>query len=188
MARIEVGKGHRAGLEVVVVLIAAVLACGMLGERLRIVPRLGGVLLPPDVVLMLFLPALLYWESLTTSLREIRTNLRSILLMSIGLVLCTAATVAVAAHACGLPWSSAWVLGAVGAIARSLPRRPVTGAAAGRVREEYTELRLAVLGHKRDAVIRLRDERRIDDIVLCQVQAALDAEEVRLLRAEPSDA
>ena len=34
--------------------------------------------LPPELVLLLFLPALLYWESLNTSLREIRDNLRII--------------------------------------------------------------------------------------------------------------
>ncbi len=34
--------------------------------------------MPPDVVLFLFLPALLYWESLTISLRQIRADLRVI--------------------------------------------------------------------------------------------------------------
>lgn len=46
------------------------------GAPLAFVPWLEGVRLPPDVVLLIFLPALLYWESLTTSLREIRANLR----------------------------------------------------------------------------------------------------------------
>jgi CPA1 family monovalent cation:H+ antiporter len=36
-------------------------------------------------------------------------------------------------------------------------------------------------------VIRLRDEGRIDDTVLRQVQAALDAEEVHLSRREAVD-
>lgn len=49
----------------------------------------------PDVVLLIFLPALLYWESLTTSLREIRANLRSVMLSSILLVLATAGIAAV---------------------------------------------------------------------------------------------
>jgi monovalent cation/hydrogen antiporter len=55
------------------------LACGAL---LGFVPVLRRVHLPPKVVLLLFLPALLYWESLTTSLREIRSNLRVIVLLS----------------------------------------------------------------------------------------------------------
>jgi NhaP-type Na+/H+ or K+/H+ antiporter len=33
--------------------------------------------LPPEAMLLIFLPALLYWESLTTSLREIRRDLAS---------------------------------------------------------------------------------------------------------------
>ena len=49
------------------------------------------VSLPPEVVLFLFLPVLLYWESLTTSLREIRSNLRGIVLVSTVLVFMTAA-------------------------------------------------------------------------------------------------
>jgi hypothetical protein len=50
--------------------------------------------------------------------------------------------------------------------------------------QQYTALRLALLARKRATVVRLRDERRIDDIVLRQVQAALDIEEVRLSRRE----
>jgi hypothetical protein len=53
--------------------------------------------------------------------------------------------------------------------------------------QQYTALRLAVLAHKRATVVRLRDERRIDDTVLWQVQARLDIEEVRLSRRELTD-
>jgi CPA1 family monovalent cation:H+ antiporter len=49
---------------------------------------------------------------------------------------------------------------------------------------QYSELRLALIAGKRATLIRLRDERRIDDIVLRQVQSALDVEEVRLTRRE----
>jgi len=86
-------------------------------------------------VLFLFLPVLLCWESLTTSLREIRPNLRGIVMVSTLLVFVTAAAVAAAAHALGMPWGPAWVLGAavaptdataVGVLARALPRRSVT--------------------------------------------------------------
>ncbi len=55
------------------------LACGVLQG---FVPAMRRVHLPPEAVLLLFLPALLYWESLTTSLREIRSNLRVIVLLS----------------------------------------------------------------------------------------------------------
>jgi Na+/H+ antiporter len=78
---------------------------------------------------------LLYWESLTTSPREILTYKRAIASVSIVLVVVTAAAVAVCGHALGLPWGAAWVLGAavaptdataVAALARSLPRRDAT--------------------------------------------------------------
>jgi Na+/H+ antiporter len=110
----------------------ALLAAGAL---LGFVPALRAVHLPPELVLLLFLPVLLYWESLTTSLREIRANLRGIVLLATVLVIATAAAVAVVAHTLGLPWGPAWVLGAavaptdataVGVVARLLPRSQVT--------------------------------------------------------------
>src|SRR4051794_11722516 len=105
---------------------SAILLSGVLAPRLRIaapvlllgcgtlaafVPALRAVHLPPQLMLLVFLPALLYWESLTTSLREIRNNLRGIVLMSTGLVIVTAAAAAAVAHGLGLPWGPAWVLG-----------------------------------------------------------------------------
>ncbi|MET9387009.1 Na+/H+ antiporter [Streptomyces sp. NPDC002928] len=137
-------------LELVVILSLAVLVCNAVGPRLGVappvlllivgallgfIPELRQVHLPPEAVLLLFLPALLYWESLTTSLREIRSNLRGIVLMSTALVILTAWAVAAAAHALGMPWGPAWVLGAavaptdataVGTLAKMLPRRNVT--------------------------------------------------------------
>ncbi len=133
-----------------VLLGVALVVCGALARRYPIAPAillvLVGVLagfvphlreahLPPQVVLLLFLPALLYWESLTTSLREIRSNLGVVILTSTALVVVTAGAVAVTAHALGMPWGPAWVLGAalaptdataVGILARDLPRRTVT--------------------------------------------------------------
>lgn len=46
-------------------------------------------------------------------------------------------------------------------------------------------VRLGVLDHKRRAIIELRDQNRIDDIVLREVQSVMDLEEVRLL--DPAD-
>jgi Na+/H+ antiporter len=138
------------GLEIVVVVGLLVLLGGVLAPRLRLpaplvqlllgvavgfVPGLGDVEMPPEVVLFLFLPALLYWESLNTSLREARANLRVIFLSAVVLVLVTAATVAAVGHALGLSWPMAWVLGAVLAptdatavttVAGRLPRRQAT--------------------------------------------------------------
>ena len=74
----------------------------MLGALLGLVPGLADVELDPEVVLLLFLPAILYWESLNTSLREIRANLRVIVLSSVVLVIVTMVAVACAAQALGV--------------------------------------------------------------------------------------
>jgi hypothetical protein len=51
--------------------------------------------------------------------------------------------------------------------------------------DQYTSLSLALIARRREALLELRDEQRIDDIVLRRVQAGLDIEEVRLSRASP---
>lgn len=51
--------------------------------------------------------------------------------------------------------------------------------------DQYTSLSLALIGRRREALIELRDEQRIDDIVLRRVQTTLDNEEVRFLRSTP---
>jgi CPA1 family monovalent cation:H+ antiporter len=102
------------------------------GILLGLVPALREVHLPPEAVLLLFLPILLYWESFTSPWREIRGNVRVVVLLSTVLVAGTAALVAVTAHALGLDWGPAWVLGAalaptdataVGVLSGALPRR-----------------------------------------------------------------
>jgi monovalent cation/hydrogen antiporter len=107
----------------------------LIGVLLSVVPAFRGVGLAPDAVLLLFLPALLYWESLTTSLREIRRFLRGIILTSTVLVVVTAGVVAVVVHAFDLAWGPAWVIGAavaptdataVASLRGSLRRREIT--------------------------------------------------------------
>jgi CPA1 family monovalent cation:H+ antiporter len=56
-----------------------------------------------------------------------------------------------------------------------------------RAEADFRSLRLGLLGHKRATVTRLRDEQRIDDTALRQIQAQLDAEEVRLSRRDLPD-
>jgi hypothetical protein len=53
-----------------------------------------------------------------------------------------------------------------------------------RKEQEYRTLRLALVASKRATLVRLRDERRIDDTVLRQLVTRLDTEEVGL--APPS--
>jgi Na+/H+ antiporter len=107
----------------------------LLGVAVGFIPHVQEVQLPSEAVLVLFLPALLFWESLTTSLREIRRDLRGILLLSTLLVVATAFGVAGIATALGLTWGAALILGAavaptdataVGAIAKGLPHRNLT--------------------------------------------------------------
>jgi CPA1 family monovalent cation:H+ antiporter len=115
------------GLELVVALGAAVLLSSLVARRFQVatpvvlvaagvlltaIPAFRGLGLPPETVLLLFLPALLYWESLTTSLREIRRFMRGIVLTGTVLVVFTAAAVAGVAHVLGLGWGPAWIIGA----------------------------------------------------------------------------
>ncbi len=83
------------------------------GLLLGFIPGLPRVQLNPDLVLFLFLPPLIYSSAWFTSWREFRATLRPILQLSIGLVLVTTSVVAIVAHAIGLPWPVAFVLGAL---------------------------------------------------------------------------
>src|SRR3954464_5765156 len=135
------------GLEITVALGAAVFAGTVLAPRLRMatplllllmglvlgfVPELRHIELHPEMVLLIFLPVMLFWESLTTSLRSIRRDFRGIMIMSTLLVVATAFAVAGIGHALGIPWAAALVLGAavappdatvVAALGRTLPHR-----------------------------------------------------------------
>ena len=84
------------------------------GLALGLIPIVPDMELPPDLVLLVFLPPILYSAAFFSSPRDLRANLRPIGFLSIGLVLVTIVTVAVVAHlAIGLPWGAAFVLGTV---------------------------------------------------------------------------
>ena len=84
------------------------------GLGLGFVPGVPDIALPPELVLLIFLPPLLYAAAFFSSLRDLRANVRPISLLAIGLVVATALTVAAVAHwVIGLPWNVAFVLGAV---------------------------------------------------------------------------
>jgi monovalent cation/hydrogen antiporter len=99
------------------------------GLVLGFVPGVPAVELPPDLVLVLFLPPLLYSASFFSSPRDLRADLRAISLLAVGLVLATMVAVAVTAHALveGLPWAAAFTLGAIVA-----PTDPLAATAIGR--------------------------------------------------------
>ena len=66
-------------------------------------------------MLVVFLPPLLYWESLWAPTSEFRAGALWIFQMAFGLVIVTTAAVAVIAHAIvpGMGWGVAFVLGAI---------------------------------------------------------------------------
>jgi CPA1 family monovalent cation:H+ antiporter len=84
------------------------------GIALAFVPGMPGIELPPELILLLVLPPLIYSASVAMSWREFRANLRPIALLAIGCVIFTACAVATATHyLIGLPWSVGFLLGAI---------------------------------------------------------------------------
>src|SRR6476659_4429194 len=69
------------------------------GLAIAWIPGIPNPELEPDLVLLIFLPPLLYSASFFTGLRELRENVRQISMLAIGLVLATALAVALVAHA-----------------------------------------------------------------------------------------
>jgi monovalent cation/hydrogen antiporter len=103
-----VGIARRWGVPAPIVLVLGGLVLGF-------VPGLPRVVLDPDLVLLIFLPPLLYWESITAPTDEMRANWRTIWPLALGLTVATIALVAVVARALvpEMPWAVAVVLGAV---------------------------------------------------------------------------
>ena len=85
------------------------------GALLGFVPGLPEVHLDPEVVLLVFLPPLLYGASIFANANDLRANLRGLTLNAVGLVLVTMSAVAWAAHTLipDMPWGAAFVLGAI---------------------------------------------------------------------------
>ena len=84
------------------------------GAVIGFLPGVPSVELDPDLVLLIFLPPLLYGAAFFTSVRDLRRNAKPIAMLSIPLVLVTMGAVAlVAHHAIGLDWGPALVLGAI---------------------------------------------------------------------------
>src|SRR5690348_10272305 len=119
--------------EVELVLISLLLAVAVFGTAARIigvpypivlvigglllgaVPGLPRVELEPDLVLVIFLPPLLYAAAFFANLRDLRENLRVISLLAIALVLFTMTVVAFVAREVipGMSWAVAFTLGAI---------------------------------------------------------------------------
>jgi len=84
------------------------------GLLLGLIPGIPTITLNPDLVLLVFLPPLLYQSAFFADLRSLRTDARVIVLNAVGLTLFTAACVGVIAHeVIGMPWAVAFALGAI---------------------------------------------------------------------------
>ena len=85
------------------------------GSVLGFAPGVPDVELAPELVLLVFLPPLLFDAAFKSSLRDLRAATRPIAISSVVLVLMTMAAVAVALHAAvpELPWAAAFALGAI---------------------------------------------------------------------------
>ncbi len=107
-AVVTVPLGDRLGLPAPVLMT-------IVGAGLAVVPAVPNVDVPPEYILPLVLPPLLYASVQRTSWRQFAANLRPILLLAVALVFVTTAAVAAVAHAVvpGLPVAAAVVLGAL---------------------------------------------------------------------------
>jgi CPA1 family monovalent cation:H+ antiporter len=84
------------------------------GLVLGLLPGIPEIELEPDLVLLIFLPPLLYAAAFFSDLRALRDDLRPISALAVGLVLATMGAVAVVAHAAiDLSWPMAFALGAI---------------------------------------------------------------------------
>jgi CPA1 family monovalent cation:H+ antiporter len=85
------------------------------GALLGFVPGSPRVSLDPAIVLVVFLPPLLYGSSIFANFNDFRADVHWLALNTVALVLATMGAVAVAAHALipALSWPAAFVLGAI---------------------------------------------------------------------------
>ena len=85
------------------------------GLGLAFIPGLPHIKLEPELILLVFLPPLLFSAAAESPSRDLRANLAPLLRLSIGLVIFTMIIVAVVAHVMipGLSWAAAFTLGAI---------------------------------------------------------------------------
>ena len=114
-------------IEMIVALIGASIVAYVIANRFRLIapvlliaagvgvaflPFEEEMYLPNTVVLTIFLPILLYWESLSVSLNRMRRSLRGIILSATVLVAITAALIALIGVLMGLSVGAALLIGA----------------------------------------------------------------------------
>ncbi|HET9095430.1 MAG TPA: Na+/H+ antiporter [Candidatus Baltobacteraceae bacterium] len=99
------------------------------GIALGYLPGLPALAMPPDLVLLIFLPPLLYWESVTAPTSEFfsSSGLWWMFQLAFGLVVVTMLAVGAAAHALvpAMAWGSALLLGAIVASTDEVALAPI---------------------------------------------------------------
>jgi Na+/H+ antiporter len=116
-------------IQVLLVLLAVLVAAALIARRLRtapsivlvlagvalaLVPGLPRIELAPEFVLLVILPPLIYSAGVAMSWREFRFNLRPISLLAFGCVVFTTCAVAAATHyVLDLPWAVGFLIGAI---------------------------------------------------------------------------
>lgn len=82
---------------------------------LSLTPGLPIIQINPVIVFDIFLPPILFAAAYFTSWRDFKFNLRPIVLLAFGLVLCTTVVVAIVAKLMipGLTWAEGFLLGAI---------------------------------------------------------------------------
>ena len=116
-------------LQLLVVLLAVIAAVEAVATRLKVpssillvitgvvlalIPKLPGVTLAPELVLLVILPLFIYQASFSMSWRDFRANLGGISVLAVGCVLFTTVLVAAACHLLlRLSWPVGFTLGAI---------------------------------------------------------------------------
>jgi CPA1 family monovalent cation:H+ antiporter len=115
-----IALARRANIPYPIVLVAGGLVLGF-------IPGMPRLALDPNLVLVIFLPPLLYWEAVNAPTDVMRKNWSQIWVLAFGLVVATAVVVAFVAHAAiaNLSWAMAFVLGAIVAPTDELAAAPI---------------------------------------------------------------
>lgn len=87
----------------------------VVGIAIGFVPAMPELALNPDIIMLLFLPPLLYDAAFNISFKTFKTNLNTISTLAIGLVFLTTVGIAVVSYYLipGMTWPLAFVLGAI---------------------------------------------------------------------------
>lgn len=87
----------------------------LVGIALGFIPAMPGIELNPEIIMLLFLPPLLYDAAFNISFKDFQTNLNTISTLAIGLVFITTVGIAIVVHYVipGMDWPLAFVLGAI---------------------------------------------------------------------------